>query len=68
SPPRIIDALREPFKPKSLQICARNCIRATLMRPQMTPKKNRVKPLSIESKRLQLPNPLTKFVSNPLTL
>ncbi|MBO9493073.1 ankyrin repeat domain-containing protein [Thalassotalea sp. G20_0] len=31
--PRIIDALREPFKPGSLQICARNCIRATLMRP-----------------------------------
>ena len=68
SPPRIIDALREPFKPKSLKICARNCIRATLVRPQMTQKKNRAKPLSIVSQRLPLLNTLTKFVSNPLTL
>ncbi|MBO9482524.1 ankyrin repeat domain-containing protein [Salinisphaera sp. G21_0] len=67
-PPRIIDALREPFKPRSLKICARDCIRATLMRPQMTPKKTRAKPLSIVSQRLPLPNTLTKFVSNPLTL
>ncbi|WP_257296388.1 hypothetical protein, partial [Endozoicomonas sp. YOMI1] len=65
---RIIDALREPFKPVSLQICARNCIRAILMRPQMTPKKNLAKPLSIASQRLPLSDPLTKFVSNPLTL
>ena len=67
-PSRIIDALREPFKPRSLRICARDCIRATLMRPQMTPKKTRAKPLSIVAQRLPLPNTLTKFVSNPLTL
>ncbi|MBO9482523.1 ankyrin repeat domain-containing protein [Salinisphaera sp. G21_0] len=68
SPPRIIDALREPFKPGSLQICARNCIRATLMRPRMTPKKNRIKPLSKESQHLPLADHLTKSVSNSLTL
>ena len=67
SPPCIIDALREPFKPLSLQICTRNCIRATLMRPRMTLKKTRAKPLSIEYQRLPLADPLTKFVSNPLT-
>ncbi|MGO0305765.1 ankyrin repeat domain-containing protein [Endozoicomonas acroporae] len=68
SPPRIIDALREPFKPGSLQFCARRCIRATLMRPRMTQKKNRIKPLSKESQHLSLADPLTKSVSNPLTL
>ncbi|WP_257283508.1 ankyrin repeat domain-containing protein [Endozoicomonas sp. SESOKO1] len=68
SPPCIIDALRKPYKPVSLKICARSCIRATLMRPQMTPKKTRAKPLSIASKNLSLSVPLTKFVSNPLTL
>ncbi|WP_422450001.1 ankyrin repeat domain-containing protein [Endozoicomonas sp. ALB091] len=68
SPPRIIGALREPFKPGSLKVCARNCIRATLMRPQMTQKKKRAKPLSIASQHLSLPNTFTKFVSNPLTL
>ncbi|MBO9482521.1 ankyrin repeat domain-containing protein [Salinisphaera sp. G21_0] len=68
SPPRIIDTLREPFKPMPLKICARNCIRATLMRPQMTLKKTRAKPLSIKSQRLSLSDPLTKFVSNPLAV
>ncbi|WBA80866.1 ankyrin repeat domain-containing protein [Endozoicomonas sp. GU-1] len=68
SPPRIIDALREPFKPVSLQFCARRCIRATLMRTRMTPKKRRIKPLSKESQHLLLADPLTKSVSNPLTL
>ncbi|WP_163369622.1 ankyrin repeat domain-containing protein [Endozoicomonas acroporae] len=67
APSRIIDALREPFKPGSLQICARNCIRATLMRPRMIPKKNRAKPLSIASQHLLLSEPLKKFVTNPLT-
>ena len=68
APPRIIGALREPFKTGSLKVCARNCIRATPVRPQMTQKKNRAKPLSIESEDLPLPEPLKKFVSNPLTL
>ncbi|MGO0305767.1 ankyrin repeat domain-containing protein [Endozoicomonas acroporae] len=68
SPPRIIDTLREPFRPLSLQICTRNCIRATLLRPRMTLKKTRAKPLSIKSQRLSLSDPLTEFVSNPLAL
>ncbi|WP_257266661.1 ankyrin repeat domain-containing protein [Endozoicomonas sp. ONNA2] len=56
SPPGIIAALSEPFKPLSLQVCARNCIRATLMRPQMTPKKTRGKPLAIKSQHLSVPS------------
>ena len=67
SPPRIINALSEPFKPVSLQICARKCIRADLMRPKMTLKKNRAKPLSLEVQRLGLPTFYKKFLSNPLT-
>ena len=68
SPPRIINALDKPFNPVSLQICARNCIRATLIRPQMTPEKTRFKPLSKKSQDLPLPDSLRKYVSNPLTL
>ncbi|WP_422490504.1 ankyrin repeat domain-containing protein [Endozoicomonas sp. ALE010] len=64
SPPRIIDALREPFKPGSLQFCARRCIRATLMRPRMTQKKNRIKPLSKESQHLPSADPLTEMDSS----
>ena len=68
SPPHIIAALSKPFQPLSLQVCARNCIRATLMRPQMTPKKTRAKSASMESQRLSLSDPLTEFLPNPLTL
>ena len=67
SPPPIIKALSEPSKPVSLQICARNCIRAILMRPQMTREKTWGKPLSIRSQHLPLLDYLQKFVSNPLT-
>ncbi|WP_257266429.1 ankyrin repeat domain-containing protein [Endozoicomonas sp. ONNA2] len=68
SPLRITNALSKPSKSGWLQISARNCIRSTLMQPQMTPKRTRAKPLLKQSKDLPLTAPMLKFVSNPLTL